>query len=198
MSELPDTSSVRRTITSEAAAIGIDSLRPFQIEALEQIVAKKDVFVVAPTGTGKSLCFHMIPRVLRALGAQVATVVVISPLVWLIEDQISRLVAMGETATRISSWVSSESPAFLFARPEELTKATLARIQGLWERNSLAAFVVDEAHCALNWGDSFRGAYSDLKRKFQIFKNVPKIALTATASPANVNSIANYLGMASP
>ena len=66
---------------------------------------KKDVFIVAPTGSGKSVCFHLIPRLFRALSNLCGAIVVISPIVWLIEDQIDRLVKSGEVASRL--WLDS-------------------------------------------------------------------------------------------
>jgi len=101
----------------------------------------------------------------------------------------------GEKAVRLSSWDPKDEVSFFYARPEELTKAGIAKLQMLWQKNLLLAFVVDEAHCSLNWGDNFRVSYSELRRKFAIFPRVPKMALTATASPATVKQIASYLGL---
>jgi len=123
-------------------------------------------------------------------------VVVISPLVWLIEDQILTLTNRGESAMRLSTWDPSAPCTFLYARPEDLTKSAITKLQTLWQAKQLVAFVVDEAHCALNWGDTFREAYSHIRRKLRIFSGIPKMALTATASISSVQKF--HRTLASP
>jgi len=182
---------IRRT----AAEVGYPSLLDFQCKSLELVAQKKDVFIVAPTGTGKSLCFHLIPRVLRVLGHPCGTVVVISPLIWLIGDQIKRLHELGESACRLPEWNLLAPASFLFLRPEELLRPVISQLQLLWQSSTLTAFVIDEAHCALHWGDSFRQDYGHLKTRLSIFQGTPRMAMTATASPTNVHLIQTYLGM---
>ena len=160
------------------------------------MLERKDVFVLAPTGSGKSLCFHLIPAVLRALGTTSALVVVFSPLMWLIDDQMSRLVKMGEKPARPATWYPDAN--FLFLRHEELTSRVIQKLQAVFLSSKWLAFVVDEAHCALNWGDSFRPDYRELKGKLSIFQGVPKMALTATASKRTIGDITTYLGQAAP
>jgi len=187
-------SSTRGSISAAADTAGISSVKEFQFQALEFFLTNLDVFVVAPTGSGKSLCYHLIPVLLRTMGKVPGTTVVISPIVWLIEDQIRAINSFGEDAVRLCNWTPGSTPSFVFLRAEELTQGTLIRLQDLWQQRRLTALVVDEAHCALNWGDSFRPAYGDLKRKLKLFHNVPRMALTATASPPTVTQIAEYLG----
>ena len=192
MSAAPST---RDIISSVGSANGF-TLKDFQIQALENFSEKFDGFVVAPTGSGKSLCYQLIPALLLAMDPTSAgTVLVISPLVWLMEDQIDTLNKRGTPATRLSTWNGIESSSFLFARPEDLTWTAINKLQALWQVKLLRCLVVDEAHCSLQWGDTFRQAYSQLKRKLGIFQGVPKMALTATASVTTVQRIISYLGL---
>ena len=99
---------------------------------------------------------------------------------------------------RADTWIPGDDSTFLFLRPEELTTTTLAKLQRVYLSRTWLTFVVDEAHCALNWGDSFREDYGQLKRKLALFKEAPKMALTATASPTTVEKIIGYLGLVDP
>ena len=83
--------STASVIKQVATTAGFQKLSAFQAISLEAMLEKKDVFVVAPTGTGKSLCYHLLPPVLRAMGVVHPLVVVFSPIVWLIDDQMDRL-----------------------------------------------------------------------------------------------------------
>lgn len=190
--------STASVIKQVATTAGFQKLSAFQAISLEAMLEKKDVFVVAPTGTGKSLCYHLLPPVLRAMGVVHPLVVVFSPIVWLIDDQMDRLQKLGEKAVRADTWIPGDDSTFLFLRPEELTTTTLAKLQRVYLSRTWLTFVVDEAHCALNWGDSFREDYGQLKRKLALFKEAPKMALTATASPTTVEKIIGYLGLVDP
>ena len=199
MSSSISLTSLHSTIHAVAQEAGYPVLSDFQVKGLALVAQKKDVFIVAPTGSGKSVCFHLIPRLFRALSNLCGAIVVFSPIVWLIEDQIDRLVKSGEVASRLSGWTPEHaaggSGSFLFLRPEELTKATLMQLQTLWQNVQLTAFVFDEAHCALHWGDSFREDYKLLKRRLSLFERIPRMAMTATASPETVKLMATYLGI---
>ncbi|MDB4976689.1 MAG: ATP-dependent helicase RecQ, partial [Myxococcaceae bacterium] len=167
------------------ARFGFSQFRPHQREVCEQLVSGRDVLLVMPTGAGKSLCYQL-PGLARA-----GTTLVISPLIALIEDQVSKLCAAGIRAERIHSGLGREAARetcrsylrgeldFLFIAPERL------RVPGfkeLLERRPPTLIAIDEAHCISQWGHDFRPDYRMLRERLPRRGAGPIVALTATAT----------------
>lgn len=150
----------------------LDSFRPNQLEAINATLDGKDVFVLMPTGGGKSLCYQ-VPAVCHS-GKTDGVTIVVSPLIALMIDQVRHLVDKGVDAVLFNSDQDSEScretrrrllghgrkPRLLYVTPEKLHRsADMRNILGkLHESRSLARFVIDEAHCVSTWGRDFRDA----------------------------------------
>ncbi|WP_433340920.1 DNA helicase RecQ [Streptomyces sp. CA-253872] len=177
---------------------GYDSFRGEQQAIIEQVVSGGDAVVLMPTGGGKSLCYQ-IPALARS-----GTGVVISPLIALMQDQVDALRALGVRAGFINSTldlderrtVEAEFLAgeldLLYLAPERLrVPATL----DLLARGTVSLFAIDEAHCVAQWGHDFRPDYLNLAVLGERWPDVPRIALTATATRATHKEITERLGM---
>ncbi|MFG2100320.1 DNA helicase RecQ [Micromonospora echinaurantiaca] len=175
---------------------GYDAFRGFQQEVIEHVVAGGDALVLMPTGGGKSLCYQ-IPALVRP-----GVAVVISPLIALMQDQVDALTAVGVRAGFLNSTQDPEArrrveAAFvageldlLYLAPEALgTRAA----QALLDRGRIALFAIDEAHCVSQWGHDFRPDYLALSMLHERWPQVPRIALTATATSATRDEIATRL-----
>ncbi len=158
----------------------------------------QDALVLMPTGGGKSLCYQ-IPAISRS-----GVGIVISPLIALMQDQVSALHLLGVKAAFLNSTLSiSEARAveqqlvenqldLLYIAPERLTSAwTLS----LFERINIALFAIDEAHCVSQWGHDFRVDYLQLSLLHQKFPAIPRIALTATADEKTREEIIKRLAL---
>lgn len=166
------------------AVFGYDSFRGQQQEVIEQLLAGQDALVLMPTGGGKSLCYQ-IPALIRP-----GVGIVISPLIALMQDQVSALLQLGVKAAFLNSTLSLEEVRrieqqlldnqldLLYIAPERLTSA---RTSALFERIQIALFAIDEAHCVSQWGHDFRVDYLQLSMLHEKFPDIPRIALTATA-----------------
>eukprot|EP00850_Spirogloea_muscicola_P013253 SM000089S23809 [mRNA] locus=s89:136313:144650:+ [translate_table: standard] len=171
---------------------GNRSFRANQREVINATMSGKDVFVLMPTGGGKSLTYQ-----LPAITAPGVTLVV-SPLVSLIMDQIMHLEEASIPATflsasqdyqeqqRIFSDLYATPPRYklLYVTPEKIARsdALMRQLESLHRRDSLARLVIDEAHCVSQWGHDFRPDYQALGRLKELFPTVPLMALTATAT----------------
>lgn len=176
---------------------GHQQWRTNQLEIVNAIMAKKDVFVTMPTGGGKSLCYQV-----PALACPGVTVV-IQPLISLIEDQMMILTGLDIPCAFLAGkdydgpWgttdfdsvyqgITSNPPLvkILFITPERLTTGTfiLNRFADLSRGGLLTMFVVDECHCVSQWGHEFRPSYKELSKLKEHCSSVPILALTATAT----------------
>jgi len=180
---------------------GYESFRPNQEAVCEAVIAGRDVLLVMPTGSGKSLCYQL-PGVARG-----GTTLVISPLIALMEDQVGKLKAQNCAVERIHSGRDRAASRqacidylegklqFLFVAPERLRvpgfPAMLAK-----RKPSLVA--IDEAHCISQWGHDFRPDYRMIGQHLPHFRPAPVIAMTATATPLVQNDIIEQLGLGEP
>jgi len=175
---------------------GYTSFRPFQQEIVNRVINGEDLFVLMPTGGGKSLCYQL-PALHRK-----GVAIVVSPLISLMKDQVDALIAAG---VRAAAYNSSHSAAearqtlarlhdgqldLLYIAPERLmSDAFLERLRDI----EIALFAIDEAHCISQWGHDFRPEYRQLSRLRQTMPGPPIIALTATAEPHTQKDILSGL-----
>ncbi|MGS2640074.1 DNA helicase RecQ [Streptosporangium sp. LJ11] len=177
---------------------GYDSFRAGQQEIIEHVVSGGDALVLMPTGGGKSLCYQ-IPALVRK-----GTGVVISPLIALMQDQVDALTALGVRAGFLNSTQDFEErraveSAFLsgeldllYLAPERLRVDATLR---LLDSGVISLFAIDEAHCVAQWGHDFRPDYLALSALHERWPDVPRIALTATATEATHAEIASRLNL---
>ncbi len=172
---------------------GYPDFRGQQQEIIEHVVDGGDALVLMPTGGGKSLCYQ-IPSLVRP-----GTGVVISPLIALMQDQVDALRTLGVRAGFLNSTQDFSSRQLveqeflggeldlLYIAPEGLG---VAATQRLLDRGTIALFAIDEAHCVSQWGHDFRPDYLGLSMLHERWPDVPRIALTATATSATREEIA--------
>jgi ATP-dependent DNA helicase RecQ len=163
---------------------GYRSFRAHQLEIIESVLRGQDVFVLMPTGSGKSVCYQ-IPAVLRP-----GVGIVISPLIALMQDQVFALRQNGLRADYLNSSLSldearhverrllSGSTDLLYVAPERLLTESFQR---LLQKIPIGLFAIDEAHCVSQWGHDFRPEYLLIAEVTKRFTGVPTLALTATA-----------------
>ncbi|WP_042164931.1 DNA helicase RecQ [Streptomyces sp. NBRC 110035] len=177
---------------------GFDAFRGEQEAVIEHVIAGGDAVVLMPTGGGKSLCYQ-IPSLVRP-----GTGVVVSPLIALMQDQVDALRALGVRAGFMNSTqdfeerrvVEAEFLAgeldLLYLAPERLR---LNSSLELLSRGKISVFAIDEAHCVSQWGHDFRPDYLSLSLLGERWPDVPRIALTATATHATHREITERLAM---
>ncbi|RFU87733.1 DNA helicase RecQ [Streptomyces triticagri] len=193
------TGSARTTaLTTLRRVFGYDTFRGEQQAVIDHVVSGGDAVVLMPTGGGKSLCYQ-IPALVRP-----GTGVVVSPLIALMQDQVDALRALGVRAGFINSTQDFEDRRLVEAEfvAGELDVLYLAperlRMQGtldLLSRGKVSVFAIDEAHCVAQWGHDFRPDYLALAVLGERWPDVPRIALTATATRATHREITERLGM---
>jgi bloom syndrome protein len=171
--------------------------RPNQLEAIDATLAGKDTFILMPTGGGKSLCYQL-PSIVTG-GHTRGVTIVVSPLLSLMEDQVSHLRKLdvkafmmnGDSDREERSWIlnqlshtEGEDLEVLYITPEMINKnQTLVNaLEKLHRRKRLARLVIDEAHCVSQWGHDFRPDYKELGEVRNRLPGVPLMALTATAT----------------
>ncbi|MDB4991598.1 MAG: recQ [Myxococcaceae bacterium] len=187
-------------LTQLDRVFGLAALRPQQSLAIAAFLDSQDVLVVLPTGFGKSLCFQL-PAVTLARRGEGCTLVV-SPLIALMNDQVSALTARGVRAHALHSGIPwSEQSAVLddlasadlvYVSPERLESARVRRAV-----RSVARVVIDEAHCISEWGHDFRPEYAKLGwLKHEL--GAPIMALTATATARVRDHIVSSLALRDP
>ena len=177
---------------------GFTHFREPQQAIIEAVVAGNDAFVLMPTGGGKSLCYQIPALVRPGCG------VVISPLIALMQDQVSALQQLGIRASFLNSTLDAQSAAavedallngeldLLYLAPERLNQT---RTSALLENAALSLFAIDEAHCVSQWGHDFRADYLLLEQLQHRFPSVPRVALTATADARTQQEIIDRLGL---
>jgi DNA topoisomerase-3 len=182
-------------------AFGYESFRPNQEAVCEAVIAGRDVLLVMPTGSGKSLCYQL-PGVARG-----GTTLVISPLIALMEDQVAKLKAQNCAVERIHSGRDRAASRqacidylagnlqFLFVAPERLRVPGFPAMLAKRKPNLVA---IDEAHCISQWGHDFRPDYRMIGQYLPHFRPAPVIAMTATATPLVQNDIIEQLGLGEP
>ncbi|MDN5749254.1 MAG: DNA helicase RecQ [Pseudonocardia sp.] len=177
---------------------GYEAFRGPQQEVIEHVCGGGDALVLMPTGGGKSLCYQ-VPALVRA-----GTGVVVSPLIALMQDQVDALRALGVRAGFLNSTQGPDErrateAAFLggeldllYLAPERLRVPSTLSLLG---RGAISLFAIDEAHCVAQWGHDFRPDYLALSGLHERWPDVPRIALTATATEATHTEIAQRLGL---
>ncbi|MFD5201244.1 DNA helicase RecQ [Streptomyces sp. NPDC058375] len=188
-------SEARRTLHR---VFGYESFRGEQGAIIEHVVAGGDAVVLMPTGGGKSLCYQIPSLVRRGTG------VVVSPLIALMQDQVDALRALGVRAGFMNSTQDFDERRsmeaqflageldILYLAPERLR---LDSTLSLLARGEVSVFAIDEAHCVAQWGHDFRPDYLALSVLGERWPDVPRIALTATATNATHEEITRRLGM---
>lgn len=180
---------------------GYDQFRDPQLLIIENVLKKKDTLALLPTGGGKSICFQVPGLLLEG------TTLVISPLIALMQDQVANLTKRNVSATFINSTLTKNEQRyrlegvkkgfykFLYLSPERLqTEEFLGYIKEL----NIALLAVDEAHCISQWGYNFRPDYLKIASIKSLLKNVPCIALTASATPVVQQDICEKLQLNHP
>ncbi|MGH3859146.1 DNA helicase RecQ [Actinokineospora sp.] len=177
---------------------GYDAFRGDQEAIISHVVGGGDALVLMPTGGGKSLCYQIPALVREGVG------VVISPLIALMQDQVDALRNLGVRAGFLNSTQDSQErreteDAFvngeldlLYLAPERLRLESTTR---LLDRGKVSLFAIDEAHCVSQWGHDFRPDYLALSDLHERWPDIPRIALTATATKATHAEIAQRLNL---
>ncbi|MEE9614653.1 MAG: DNA helicase RecQ [Thermodesulfobacteriota bacterium] len=180
------------------AVFGYDSFRFRQEEVIGQLIAGADALVLMPTGGGKSLCYQ-IPAMVRP-----GTGIIVSPLISLMQDQVSALLQSGVRAAYLNSTLGADESLrveeqllggaldLVYVAPERLMTP---RFLDLLDRAALALFAIDEAHCVSQWGHDFRREYLQLSVLHERFPDTPRIALTATADEYTRSEIIKRLNL---
>lgn len=180
---------------------GFDSFKGNQEPVIETVINGKDVFVIMPTGAGKSLCYQL-PALIKE-----GTAIVISPLIALMKNQVDAIRGFGKTDAvahflnsslskgdilRVKDDIRAGSTKLLYIAPETLKKEeTLDFLKSI----NIAFVAVDEAHCISEWGHDFRPEYRRIKTMVKELGDIPMMALTATATPKVQADIQKNLNM---
>lgn len=180
---------------------GFDTFRPMQERIIRSVLDGRDTLALMPTGGGKSLTYQ-IPGLVRA-----GTVVVVTPLIALMKDQVDRLRARRIRAVAVHSGMSPRQidialdncvygdVKFLYVAPERLATETFRlRVQ----RMDVSLLAVDEAHCISQWGYDFRPSYLRIAELRKLLPGVPVLALTASATAEVACDIMEQLRFAEP
>jgi ATP-dependent DNA helicase RecQ len=195
---LTQTSDLHGTLKKQ---FGYDEFRPLQEAIIRDSLSGRDVFVLMPTGGGKSLCFQL-PALLRD-----GLTIVISPLISLMKDQVDGLQASGIPATFLNSTLDADEARarlrglhrgefrLLYIAPERLMLSDFLEKAKAWRVQQIA---IDEAHCISEWGHDFRPEYRQLSEVRAHFPGAPLIAMTATATDRVRSDILKQLQLTNP
>jgi len=180
---------------------GYSSFRPKQEEAIRNVLSGKDSLVLLPTGGGKSLCYQIPALAMEGTG------LIVSPLISLMQDQVTALQQLGVRAAFLNSTQSPNAQnevvqalrkgnlQLLYVSPE---KAVSPPFLSLLHQAPLCLIAIDEAHCISAWGHDFRPEYTQLSALRQNFSGLPVVALTATADPTTRQDIVRQLELREP
>jgi ATP-dependent DNA helicase RecQ len=181
---------------------GYESFRPMQEKIVRSLLGGRDACVVMPTGGGKSLCYQLPAAILEG-----KTVVVVSPLIALMQDQAAQLAEMGIEAAVLNSSLDAAEQSkvirdacagkfrLLYVSPERLARQDTV----VWlKRVPISFFAIDEAHCISEWGHEFRPEYRQLSRLRQHFPDCPIAAFTASATRQVRHDIVEQLKLRDP
>jgi ATP-dependent DNA helicase RecQ len=184
---------------------GYDQFRPGQRQVIETVLKNQDALVVMPTGGGKSLCYQL-PALLK-----VGVMVVVSPLIALMQDQVDGLQDNGIAATCLNSSLGYDAirqreadllkgaTKLLYVSPERLMSAGFFQLLGqLSQTVGISGFAIDEAHCVSEWGHDFRPEYRQLSTLREKFPQIGLMALTATATERVRQDIGQQLRLRDP
>ncbi|MFI2185312.1 DNA helicase RecQ [Streptomyces sioyaensis] len=197
--DVEDPSEVSEAVQVLRRVFGYEAFRGSQQEIIEHVIGGGDAVVLMPTGGGKSLCYQIPSLVRGGVG------VVISPLIALMQDQVDALRALGVRAGFLNSTQDLEERRLveaeflageldlLYLAPERLR---VEQTLNLLDRGKISLFAIDEAHCVAQWGHDFRPDYLALSMLHERWPDVPRIALTATATEATHTEITSRLQMA--
>lgn len=181
---------------------GYNSFREGQLEVIEKIANKDDVFCLLPTGGGKSICYQIPSIILNGI------TLVISPLISLMKDQVDNLKEVGIKGVFINSSLSLErikeilkdaslgEYKIIYISPERLESEYFRKmVRGI----NISHIAIDEAHCVSEWGHDFRQSYREIKPFYESLKERPVIsAFTATATEAVIEDSIKLLGLKTP
>ena len=177
---------------------GYAGFRGEQETVISHVIAGKNVFVLMPTGGGKSLCYQ-IPALCR-----IGVGIIVSPLIALMQDQVEALKQLGVKAKAINSSMTSAEAwqvmqlmrtgaiDLVYVAPERLLMDNFLEFL---DEIDIALFAIDEAHCVSQWGHDFRPDYVRLSILAERFPDIPRIALTATADTATRKDIVEKLNL---
>ena len=168
---------------------GFETFKGIQEDIIKNVLNGKDSFVIMPTGAGKSLCFQL-PALMMD-----GTAIVISPLIALMKNQVDQIRAFGSNETaahflnssltkaeimKVKEDILANKTKLLYVAPETLKKDETV---DFLKQIKISFVAVDEAHCISEWGHDFRPEYRRIKQIVKDIKDVPMMALTATATP---------------
>jgi ATP-dependent DNA helicase RecQ len=180
---------------------GFQTFRPNQESIIQNILGKRDVFAVMPTGGGKSLCYQLPAKMMEG------TAVVISPLISLMKDQVDAAVENGIYAAFMNSSMTGQEMSdvyralkqngikLLYIAPERFA---MPHFLETLKTFPLSLFAIDEAHCVSEWGHDFRPDYLSLSLIPKVFPNVPVAAFTSTATQKVQEDIIDKIGLREP
>jgi ATP-dependent DNA helicase RecQ len=181
---------------------GYDAFRPLQENIVKSLLGGRDACVVMPTGGGKSLCYQLPASIL-----QEKTVIVVSPLIALMQDQVAQLTQMGIPSALLNSTLAGDVQSrvqhkategtyrLLYLSPERLAREDTI---GWLRRVPVSFFAIDEAHCISEWGHEFRPEYRQLSSLRKHFANLPIAAFTASATRRVRHDIIAQLALREP
>lgn len=178
------------------SAFGFAEFRGVQGQVVDRVLSDKRTLAVMPTGAGKSLCYQLPSLMLNG------TVIVVSPLIALMHDQMRAAEAIGIRAATLTSVDDNRAETMerfrnrdldlLYVAPERASGAEFRRLLG---EGCVSLFAIDEAHCVSEWGHDFRPDYRLLRPMMDEFADVPRLALTATADAHTREDILTQLGI---
>ncbi len=189
---------MERALEILQSRFGYSEFREHQAAIIAAMLERRDVLALMPTGGGKSLCYQIPSLILEGAG------IVISPLIALMQDQVTAMRQLGINAAFLNSTLDmraiSETENALIAGELDLLYIAPERLMGertleLLGRIKIALFAIDEAHCVSQWGHDFRPEYKRLSFLHERFPDIPRIALTATADPPTREEIISELAL---